>query len=776
MNQKHPGWKGISIKTLFVWFSIFFSIDTRAQNVGFPENGFSWGIRISRHDFDRHSILTNEQTAKISQNQQTIVDGNCIWKVDFNSVPVASNKLPGTTFAQDVRMKFTLQKGNSSQTRLTLELEDQKWTKDHYLMLPAAAYNGNRFDYRRIAYSPKLLDPRDIGPEKATIISDVPKLNFGEGPSKIEERSGGMTTPSINYFSSARKQSVMMLFGQGNSLGDYGVQVEESRNRDKVWIRLTSPVVREGYKYRITDNRYPSPDKARDFKEGDTCSISCRLYILPTESIHAFYDAFSMVRKDMGDHQQAPSALTFGQCFNVQEHKFNTQNFVAAHGYYSVGMRENFLQDWQIGWTGGMISTYPLLVLGADSTRKNVARNFDWVFRDGISPSGFFWDSGEKGTQWYGGDIRKPHTKNWHLVRKSGDGLFFVLKQFEAMRAMSVEVKPVWKEKTRGVADAFLRLWQENKQLGQFIDNVTGKIQVGGSASGAIVPAALVLAAGYYGEPRYLEAAKAIGSYFEKEHLDKGLINGGPGDALQNPDSESSYALIESYVALFEATKDPHWLDCGRKALRQFSTWVSSYNYRFPPQSLFGKIGIRSLGAVNANTQNRHGAPAICTHSGLGLLKLYMATGDTLAMDLLQDIAHQLPQYMGTSFRPIPGVKEGWVCERVSTTDWFEGIGEITYQSTWAETGLMLTRLEIPGLVVEESGKIWVFDQVEARLVSRKGNKTTIEIYNPTNQKTNVRYQFIRKGMVLPEGKFQVEALSVNLGPQEKKKVVLVLN
>ncbi len=104
----------------------------------------------------------------------------------------------------------------------------------------------------------------------------------------------------------------------------------------------------------------------------------------------------------------------------------------AEHGYYSVGPRTNFLQDWQIGWTGGMISTYPLLFAGGEQTRRNVLRNFDWLFPDGISPSGFFWDAGANGTEWIGGDIRKPHTGNWHLIRKSGDAVFFIVKQFRA--------------------------------------------------------------------------------------------------------------------------------------------------------------------------------------------------------------------------------------------------------------------------------------------------------------------------------------------------------
>jgi len=747
--------------------SLFWSSSIHAQDLFSILNqaGIKLQARVSQHDFDRFSILTNEEKVAIVKRESSLNFKDSEWKI-LVSEQLVKSRIGGT----NLKVVCKLVKGKCTQTRLAIDFEDQNWSKENYLLMPAAAYNGNRFDYRRISYSPKLLDVRDIGLEKPTIVSDIPKLNLGDGPSRIQERSGGMATPAVGYFNKKTSKGIWILFDQQNSLGDFGVNVEENRNRDKAHVSITSPLVREGYKYRITDNRFPSPDRGADFSEGDSVVFNIKFYSQSCQSIQQLYDQLFLLRKEIGSAQLAKNEVTFNQAFKSQELKFNTQNFVKEYGYYSVGMRENFLQDWQIGWTGGMISTYPLLVLGSDSTRKNVIRNFNWLFDGGISPSGFFWDSGEKGTKWYGGDIRKPHTKNWHLVRKSGDGLFFVLKQLMAMPSINIKPEPKWIEKTKGVADAFVKLWQKNKQLGQFVDNVNGEIQVGGSASGAIVPAAMVLASKYYSDTSYLKIAKEIGQHYFDQNVKTGIITGGPGDAMQNPDSESSYALIESYMYLFEATKDRRWLNYANDVAKQFSTWVSSYNYQFPSSSLFGKIGIKSTGAVWANTQNKHGAPAICTHSGLGILKLYLETNDTLMLNLLRDIAHNLPQYMGTKDRPIPGVKEAWVCERVSTTDWLEGIGEITYQSTWAETGLMLTTLEIPGLLIEpEKGKITCFDQVEANFVKGNGKNLKLLVKNPTKNATKIKYWIVDKKKPIVEGQFQVKMKFVELNAEEEK-------
>ena len=187
----------------------------------------------------------------------------------------------------------------------------------------------------------------------------------------------------------------------------------------------------------------------------------------------------------------------------------------------------------------GMITTYPLLFSSNEQTRQNVIANFDWLFPNGISPSGFFWDSGEKGNKWYGGDIRKPQAKNWHLIRKSADALYYIIKQFDLMNRQGITVKPLWENGTRGVADAFVKLWQQNHQFGQFVDSQTGEIAVGGSSGGGLAPAALMMASAYYKDKKYeavaLESAQALYDNF----VQKGISCGGPGDALQNPDSES---------------------------------------------------------------------------------------------------------------------------------------------------------------------------------------------------------------------------------------------
>lgn len=691
--------------------------------------------RLNQYDRDHFNRSVHQARSDLTDSCQELELSGSKWKVALQC-----HALPGDEGNCECEVVFTCLAGDLADASVSVDLEFGDWSVANYVLLPAAAYNGNRFPSRRIPYSPKLWFADDIGPGKPIVVTDIPKLNESDGPSRIQERSGSMALPSIGFRSETQGIGIWLVTDQGNALGDYGIGIEENRDRTKARLSITSPLVRELHSYRMCDMRAPSIDEPMDFHPGDEVRLSFRLHVFEAPDLQVLFDQYARIRKPA----IAPrvDVLPYSACFSLLREKFNRDNFVQKHGYYSVGLRQNFLQDWQIGWTGGMISTYPLLFAGDEITRENVVRNFDWLFPNGISPSGFFWDSGANGTEWYGGDIRKPHTSNWHLIRKSADAVFFIIKQFMLMERIGIEVKPSWRAGTRRVCYSLAKIWRENRQFGQFVDSQTREIRVGGSTSAAIAPAALVLAARYFNDPGHLEVAEESAEHFYQEFTRHGLTCGGPGDALQNPDSESCAALIESYMALHDATGDMKWLERAGEAARQFSTWVVSYDFAFPPDSMFGKASIRTTGSVYANTQNKHSAPGICTLSGLGLFKLFRATGDRFYLDLLWDIAHGLPQYLPHPLKPLGDAKPGHMCERVNMTDWEgpERIGETLRMTTWAETSLMLTTVEIPGLYVRPDLSMAIaFDHITAEIVADGPEIMEVRLVNPTKMPASVR-------------------------------------
>lgn len=687
---------------------------------------------VEKREYNYYSKCTSKYTS--------VYNGIGVYKINTEkgkwNVNVNESILPDGFY---YNVSFILQSGYEESANLSIDFPINEWSRNNYVLLPGAAYNGNRFQSRKIAYSPKLLDPKDIGVNKPIIISDVPRLNISDGPSEIMERSGSMSFPSIGFWDCNNKKSVIILTKQANEYGDLGISIVENRKRNGAVISIKSPIIREGYS--LGSNA--SKDMPADFYEGDTVKFTFKVIVSESESLQGLFDKYFSIRNDEMLTHKYNALYPYSFCYDIIENKFNSQNFVSEWGYYSVGMRENYFQDWQIGWTGGMITTYPLLWGGNEKTISNVTRNFDWLFNGGISPCGLFWDAGEKGNIWYGGDIRKPHTANWHLIRKSGDALFFIMKQFDLFRKKGISVRKEWEDGTRRVANALVKIWRENGQFGQFVDNISGKIQVGGSTSGAIIPGALALASKYYCNEEYMNVALEAGEYYYKNYISKGITCGGPGDALQNPDSESSYSMLESFVTLYEATGSEIWLKYSINMAAQYSTWVFGYDFHFPKTSTFGKLDIHSYGSVYANTQNKHNGPGICTHSGAALLRLYRATEDTRYLELLKSTAFNITQYMSISDRKIDNMPDGWINERVNTTDW-EGlsrIGEVFRGSTWAETSLLLTTIEVPGVYVDVEKNISVgFDNLEVKFLKEKRHGCIVEVYNPTKYDSEFTY------------------------------------
>ena len=699
-------------------------------------NKSALSVSINQYDRDQYNLLIHKNKVAVKAAKQVQTIQNSQWQILTTATLVKEKEE-----AIDIEVKMKCLSGKLNAANVAVELDVANWSEKNFVLMPSAVYNGNRYEWRRLRYSPKLYEVQDIGIDKPIILTDIPKLNGYGAVSRIQARSGDMAAPSIGFISDTTKTGIWLLTKQGNSLGDYGIGIAESRDRTKATIAITSPIVREQFVYKICDAHYPSWDVSKDFKAGDEVTITLRLYGFKAPLTQAIFDKYAGIRKDLSGGSLLANALPYSTCMQTLEQKFNDKNFVSQYGYYSVGFRENYLQDWQIGWTGGMISTYPLLFAGSEQTKQNVLRNFDWLFANGISPSGFYWDAGRNGTEWFGGDIRKPHTKNWHLIRKSGDAVWYILKQLMLMEKMQITVKPSWKEGNQKVCDAFVTLWNKNHQLGQFVNSETGEIIVGGSSSGAIVPAALALASQYYKQPKYLQTAVAIAAYYNTNFTQKGISCGGPGDALQNFDSESAAALVESYVTLYEITKDKKWLPIAENAAKQLATWVVSYNYQFEDTTAYGKANILTNGSVYANTQNKHTAPGLCTASGIGLLKLYRYTGDAFYLELLQDIAHNITQYLPHPKKPLGDAPFGYVSERVNISDWegLEGIGYVLPISTWAETSLMLTTIEVPGVYIQkDKGLVTAFDNVIVEIISNTTDALTVKFSNTTPTDANV--------------------------------------
>ena len=338
-------------------------------------------------------------------------------------------------------------------------------------------------------------------------------------------------------------------------------------------------------------------------------------------------------------------------------------------------------------------------------------------------------------------------------LRYSADTLYFLMKTLLQLRVgpPHVEPKPAWLGLARGLCEGFVHCWTEAGHLPHYVDATTGAVRLGGSCAAALAPAGLMLAARYFDEPRYRVVAEGAARRYRDNFLAKGLTNGGPGDIFQNVDSESAAALLESFVVLMEESDGAEeWLAAARRCAAYCATWVTSYDFRFPARSTFGRLDMLTTGTVWANVQNKHAAPGICTLSGASLLKLWRATGDPVWRELVRDIARCQPQYISRADRPIPDtrtpkrwkvMRPGWINERVNLSDWevrgepWEeiGVGEIFGGSCWSEPAVLNTIAEVPGIhLATDTLELTVFDHVHVQIALADEHSIVLRVTNAT--------------------------------------------
>ena len=555
------------------------------------------------------------------------------------SLAVDSSPVQGQTDARDYRFTWTLLHGEAK-AAIGVVFAFKDWSAENFVFVPAAVYDGNRFDRRPMGYPPYWYDKSLWRLDMPTTIIDCPTLGLGSGPGRIDMETGNASVPLMAFHSPAKRLGWMVLTTQGNRLGNQGLSIEEDARRTAAQFSITAPAVRET---RASFGRLvrPSGDRAADWKAGDTATIRCRVYTFHASERSDLLRRFSEVRKDVNPTARSEE-LPFSEAWKLLDALYREHRWDPRINMYwltdpASGMKGwNFI--WQLGWCGGGQVTLPLLTHGDSQTRQRALANLEVIFDKTQAASGFFNTIGN-GREFASFGFGTNFQYHESLVRSQGDWLYMAQRQLQQIEAGGGKAPPGWKSGLKKQADAFVRLWDKRGQLGQFVDVETGDLCIGGSTCGGIVPGGLALASQTFGSPRYREVAVAAARKYYLDFVRRGYTTGGPGEILSAPDSESAFGLFESFMTLHEVSGDSEWLRYAGELLPICASWIVAYDYRFPPMSPMGRIQAHSCGAVWASVQNMHAAPAICTWSGDSLLKYYRATGDLRALELLTDIA-----------------------------------------------------------------------------------------------------------------------------------------
>ncbi len=654
-------------------------------------------------------------TSPVRSSRFTI--GNEAWEARVSAQSVRSDPK-----ALDLELSFQLQKGMARQIGIAVCFDFDHWDTGNYVMLPASVYNGNRCKLVDREYASGLdrsyLYQEDI-PEMSV---PIPQLSPDkEGLSRLEVSACNLSTPAMCFFSKSEKRGFVVLAEQKSRYGDTGFSVEESADRKSARFVISAPGVRD--RKPLFVGFADSPDRGVDLTVGDRIDLKIRIYTVEAEDIPEFLDEFMKIRKSLTGPNHPRNLIPLSQVALWMTERIDERWYSGYKFRFYCPENANWIS---FGWVGGLMNTFPMLALNDEFHRDRVKQTFDFAIPRAQGESGYFYGA----LNWDGQCFSRegyPEYPEIVLTRKNADVLYWMIKHFKLLKSQGHEefIHPAWEKNIQRLADAFVATWKNQGQWGRMLNNKTGEVAEFNTSGGVMAIGGLAWASEYYSNPEYLRIAEeAAEFYYERDFRRQGMTNGGCADILQNADSETAAGFMTSLMSLYEVTGNVAWLEKSRNLANLCATWTTSYDYELPAETELGRLGAKLAGIYWASTQNKHGAPGICTSSGDPLFKIYRATGATLYADLLNDIVHAHAESMR------PG---GYTNERLTYCD-ADSRGERgTHVTGWNELNGFLIALEIPGIYIQtDTRRLYVFDAVEARITSKPEDPLQLEITNLT--------------------------------------------
>jgi hypothetical protein len=550
-----------------------------------------------------------------------------------------------------------------------------------------------------------------------------------------------------SFFNQKKGYGFIVLTDQCSRFGNSGLFVEEDAGPDKnnkqMSFIVTAPGVRrERY---IMCGRDKSGDQAADWEKNDNVTLRFKIYRFSADDMTAYYAKVFSVRKALSGKNTYSCVTPYSAAANVILEHHNAHKWFEGTkmSYYCNRPGDKNPYSHQIGWSAVPLSLIPPNIAETPERLRRISLSLDYVLINSQGKTGLYYCANRDGEIF--GD---PHGKmdirrSISMTRRSMDILYFSLQTFDLLKKGGHEnmIKPEWEKSLRTCADGLLKVWHDYGQFGQFIDADNGKMDINGSTAGCAAGSALALASVYFNKPEYLEVAEASEKMYYKRDFLKGYAGGGASEILQSPDSEAPWDMVESCMILYQVTGKQEWIDRAKFATHMLSSWMVSYDYKFPSGSAMDKAGTRAAGSIFASSQNNHSAPGYYILSGDMLLKLFRATGDAMYAEMYKDQSHNVVQYVGAPYNPLRK-ESGFVTERVQLSDW-EGrnMGSVAYEDSnmsW-EVLAALTCLENPGIYLHtDDNTFLVMDHVEAEVLTRDNAGLTVRITNPTHYDARV--------------------------------------
>lgn len=224
----------------------------------------------------------------------------------------------------------------------------------------------------------------------------------------------------------------------------------------------------------------------------------------------------------------------------------------------------------------------------------------DSYLKNGFTSTGYFYDEV---------DLSRGMPKSQevvHSIRQQSEAIYAILLWLKYERGQKRQHKE-WEQKIKRVLDNFLTLQKQDGSFARkFRDNGEDVDATGGSTSSAT--STLVMGWKYFGDKRYLEAAKHTIDYIEKNIISKSDYFSSTLDA-NCEDKEAAITTVTATYYLAMVTKGKErirYIDLCQKAAYFAVSWYYTWDVPFASGQMLGDVGFKSRGWGNVSVENNH--------------------------------------------------------------------------------------------------------------------------------------------------------------------------
>ncbi len=193
-----------------------------------------------------------------------------------------------------------------------------------------------------------------------------------------------------------------------------------------------------------------------------------------------------------------------------------------------------------------------------------------------------------------------------HSIREQSEAVYAVLHYLAYERGKGRKHKE-WEQKMRTLLDAMLKLQESDGHFPRKYRDDGSPVD----ASGGSTPSAtstLVMGYKFFGDKRYLKAAKLTVDYLEKNIISKSDYFSSTLDAnCEDKEAAISAVTATYYLAMVTKSKERnHYIDLCRKAAYFALSWYYLWDVPFAPGQMLGELDFKSRGWSNVSVENNH--------------------------------------------------------------------------------------------------------------------------------------------------------------------------